>query len=189
MRAWVDESGSDRSRDPGTYVLAAAIGRRVAESAAREQIEPLLLPGQVKVHWRDESVKRRDMICRAVVGCELRFLAVVRVGADAAGERPERSRRKCLERLLHELEAQAVEDVVLESRGRADDRRDIEMVNALRGQRRLASGIRLAHEVGRREPMLWIADAVCGAVTSARSGTGRYLEILGGRVTVIEIHA
>lgn len=187
MRAWVDESGSDRVRDPGTYVLAAAVGCRRAESAAREQIRPLLLPGQVKVHWRDESDKRRDIICRAVVACDLRLLAVVRVGTDAAGERPERSRRKCLERLLHELEGQEVGDVILESRGRADDRRDIEMVNALRGQRRLSSGVRLAHKVGRLEPMLWIPDAVCGAVTSARSGTDRYMDIIGRRATVIEI--
>ena len=71
------------------------------------------------------------MITHAVAGYDLEHLVVVRAGA--ANDRPERRRRKCLERLLHELETKAVDDIVLESRGPADDRRDIEMLNALRG--------------------------------------------------------
>ena len=185
VRAWVDESGSDHVQDPGTYALAAAIGRLRDEDEVRRQLQRLRLPGQVKLHWRDESERRRTSISRAVAGLDLQHLVVVRCGADL--ERTERRRRKCLERLLYELEAQTVTEVVLESRGGSDDRRDIQMLNALRGQKRLGAAIRLTHVVGRSEPMLWIPDAVCGAITSARTGTPTHQEHLRSKLTLIEI--
>ncbi len=128
---------------------------------------------------------RRSAITHTVAACDIDHVVIVRVGADQ--ERPERRRRKCLERLLHELEARSILDVVLESRGRADDRRDIQMLNALRGQHYLSTSIRLTHVVGRYEPMLWIPDAVCGAVTSARIGDPSHQSILNQRLTLIEI--
>lgn len=36
-------------------------------------------------------------------------------------------------------------------------------------------------------PMLWIPDAVCGAVVSARTGSREYQDALGDRLTVITI--
>jgi len=185
LRAWVDESGSDWAHDPGTYVLAAAIGRPDAEPDIRDQIRGLRLPGQVKLHWRDEDTRRRTRITHAVAGCDIEHLVVVRTGH--VDDRPERRRRKCLERLLYELEAKAVNDIVLESRGPADDRRDIQMLNALRGQHYLATAIRITHVIGRHEPMLWIPDAVCGAVTSARTGDPTHQAVLETRLTLIEI--
>ncbi len=185
LRAWVDESGSDWTHDPGTYVLAATIGRPDAELGIRDQISRLRLPGQVKLHWRNEDTKRRSRITHAVAGYDLEHLVVVRAGF--VGDRPERRRRKCLERLLYELETKAVDDIVLESRGPVDDRRDIEMLHALRGQRYLPTAIRLTHVVGRHEPMLWIPDAVCGAVTSARTGDPSHRAVLEARLTLIEI--
>lgn len=185
LRAWVDESGSDRAHDPGTYVLAAAIGRPEAESGIRDQIRSLRMPGQVKLHWRDENLKRRARIAHAVAGYDIDHLVVVRTGAF--DDRPERRRRKCLERLLYELDTRAVNDIVLESRGSADDRRDIQMLNALRGQRYLPTATRITHVIGRNEPMLWIPDAVCGAVTSARTGDASHQAVLETRLTLIEI--
>ena len=185
LLAWVDESGSSGLRDPGTYLLAAAVSDSDAEDEGRDRMQALLLPGQVKVHWRDESERRRAQIVGAVAGLSLEHVVVVRSGAT--GERPERRRRKCMERLLYELEQRGVDDVVLESRGPDDDQRDVEMVNALRGQKRLSPQVRLSHRVGRNEPMLWIPDAVCGAVVAARGGVSGHLEVLGDDVTNILI--
>ncbi|MGL5866961.1 MAG: hypothetical protein ACRCYX_14040 [Dermatophilaceae bacterium] len=185
LRAWVDESGSDRARDPGTYILAAAVGRHDAEPTTRHQMSQLRLPGQVKLHWRDESAKRRQEITRAVAACDVEHLVVVRAGA--VDDRPERRRRKCLERLLYELELRTVSDIVLESRGRADDQRDVGMLNALRGKHHVSARIRFTHVIGRTEPMLWISDAVAGAVTSSRTGDPAHQNVLERRLTLIEI--
>ena len=168
LRAWVDESGSDHVQDPGTYVLAAAIGRRGPRGshsrtglpAAATRSEQVALARRGRTPARHHRERRRRLRYR------LRGRRTHRRNQDRA----ERRRRKCLERLLLELERRVVTDVVLEFRGPADDRRDIHMLNALRGRRYVSTSIRLSHVIGRLEPMLWIPDAVCGAVTSSRTG-------------------
>lgn len=185
LLAWIDESEFSQGDDAGAYLLAAAIGSVDAAMSVREQVSALRLPGQVKLHWRDEAEGRRLTIAQFVSSCSLRHVVVVRSGRS--NDRSERRRRKCLERLLYELELRGVAEVLLESRGPADDRRDIQMVNALRGQKYLTASMRLRHAVGRSEPLLWIPDAVCGAVNSARRGTPTYQALLGDSLTVIEI--
>ncbi|MHA6751662.1 hypothetical protein ACX31A_12405 [Dermacoccus nishinomiyaensis] len=185
LRAWVDESGSIHSLDPGTYVLAAAIGPVASEQDIRATMQQLRLPGQKKLHWRDERPLRHRKISSVIAGLEQTHLVVVRTSDPR--DTPKRQRNKCLERLVIELEALRVAQVTFESRGPADDRRDLELVQALRGVHRLGSGLRIHHQPGPSEPLLWIPDAVCGAVTSARTSTGEYLDALGERVTIIQI--
>lgn len=185
LHAWVDESGSDRTRDPGTYILAAAIMRASLEDVTRERMRGLQLRGQAKLHWRDEGDARRHGIIRAIAACEIEHLVVVR--HSTAQDRPERQRRKCLERLFFELGNRRVAEVVLESRGPADDRRDVAMFNAMNGQRILTAALRVSHRIGRHEPLLWIPDAVCGAVVGVRTGNDQYQPVLRNRMTVTEI--
>lgn len=52
-----------------------------------------------------------------------------------------------------------------ESRGRADNKKDVDMLKALRSQRRVTASL-VCHEIGRREPLPAIPDAVRGAVTA-----------------------
>lgn len=186
VKAWVDESGSDQVRDPGTYILAATIVCEDAEPDIRDQMSQLRLPGQVKLHWRDESAKRKRQITTVVAAFDIEHFIVVRV--NGAGDRPERARRKCLEQLLYELEYRGLTDVVMESRGRASDQKDIDMLNSLRSQHWVSS-VRLTHLSGRDEAMLWIPDAVCGAITSAQTGTPAYQDQLEHAITLIEIQA
>lgn len=54
LRAWVDESGSDHARDPGTYILAAAVVSTIEEDTVRTVMSSLRM-SQRKVHWRDEG--------------------------------------------------------------------------------------------------------------------------------------
>lgn len=112
----------------------------------------------------------------------LRHLVVVRDGRP--GERPERRRRHCLERLLYELDQLDVGTVTFESRGPRDDKRDRDMLDALRAQHAVSAGLRIEHAVGPHEAMLWVADAVCGAVVRFRTGDRGYLETIQASVEV-----
>lgn len=112
--AWVDESASNQFRDPGAYLLAAALDTCGADLAARERMRHLQLKGQLKVHWRKESHSRRTSIVAGVAETGLALLVVVREGNSS--ENPERQRRKCLERLIFELDARSIDEIVLESR-------------------------------------------------------------------------
>lgn len=63
----------------------------------------------------------------------------------------------------------------MESRGSADDKRDVEMTNNLRASLVLPTNFRVAHVPGAEEPLLWAADAICGAYSAARVGNARWM--------------
>jgi len=177
LKAWGDESGSVREFDPGTYVFGAVITDGViAEEQARDRMRLLLLPGQTKTHWRDESDKRRDQIISALGECSLAEIVVTRVGP--LDERDERRRRKCFTHFAEQLIRNDVWHLCLESRGAQADELDMAMVRALGAQQVLPTSFRLSHLRGKDEPLLWAADAVCGAVVAARIGQVRWLRQL-----------
>lgn len=176
LLAFIDESQSNRRLDPETYILAAGVCDPVIADAVRTAVSALRLKGQRKLHWRDESLKRRLVIAEAIARLPLEHLIVVRDGTE--GERVERRRRLCLERLLYELDQLHVACATFESRGAADDRRDRSMLDALRARRTVSASLRIVHEKGPLEALLWIPDAVCGAVAGHRTGDTIYLDLI-----------
>jgi hypothetical protein len=148
-------------------------------------MEALRLRGQLKVHWRDESVTRRRLVAVAVAELPLQHLVVIRDGRP--GERTERRRRHCLERMLFELDRLEVTTATFESRGPADDRRDRNMLDALRARNVVSSELRMTHTPGPKDALLWVPDIVCGAVTNERAGQGEYAKILAAQLRIITI--
>lgn len=179
--AWGDESGSAASTDPGVYLMSAVITEVDRAHELRNAIRPMLLPSRRKVHWRGDSRAQHDRVIELMTGLPIEALVVVRIGPDT--DRDERQRRKCLEHFLPELSERGCDHLILESRGRADDRRDRNMLDALRAQRRI-SGFRLEHVAGPADPVLWLADAVCGAVVASRTGEPHWLAAIEDQVTV-----
>lgn len=139
------------------------------------------------MHWHDESDKRRREIIEVVARLPVDHIVVIREGRP--GERPERRRRHCLERLCYELDHRGVTKVTLESRGPADDKRDRAMLGALRAKRVVSGALRLHHAPGPGEALLWLPDAVCGAVTRARAGDTTFTETVMSQMTIITITA
>ncbi len=175
--AFVDESGSQENRDPGTYILAAAICDEQHLDTVRDVMHGLRRAKVGKVHWHEESEPRRLQLAAAVAELALERLVVVR-SVDST-EPFERRRRKTMERLLHELTMRDVALLVAESRGPADDRRDRDHLDTLRAARALSGPIRLDHRRGPVEPVLWVADIICGAIVQDRVGNPRPLAALG----------
>ncbi|WP_404388834.1 hypothetical protein [Humibacillus xanthopallidus] len=187
VRAYADESGSNHVKDPGTYILAAAVIEVPLEEDVRATMNAMRLPGQAKLHWRDEQHGRRSSIARAVAASPTEHVVVVRSDpADLGGSR-ERARRKCFEALMWELTGLGVEHVVFESRGKADDKRDAHMLDAMRRTHALQGKIRLDHARGREEPLLWVPDAVCGTVADTRCGTIEHYAHIESKTTIIDI--
>ncbi len=76
--AFVDESGSLENRDPGTYILAAAICDEQHLDTVREVMHGLRRTKVGKVHWHEESEPRRLQLAAAVAELALERLVVVR---------------------------------------------------------------------------------------------------------------
>lgn len=183
--AYVDESGSNRAKDPGTYILAAAVTEDAYVDHVSEVVSGLRLPAQRKLHWSDENPKRQELITKTIADLPLEHLVVVRTGRDS--DRPERRRRKCLEELFIRFDELGVSRATFESRGRKDDRRDLDVLQAFRASKRVSGSLRIYHQAGPVQPMLWIPDAVCGAVTADRTGDAAYLRLLDSCCTIYTI--
>jgi len=174
LKAWGDESKSSFRLDPGAYIFGAIITNgSKSESDARDSLRGLLLPGQKKPHWRDESDKRRDQIIEVLSDCSIGGIVVTRVGN--LNERDERRRRKCFELFALQLIQHDVWELTLESRGATGNALDMEMVRALGASAVLPTSFRLSHAAGSSDPLLWAADAVCGALVANRIGKSRWL--------------
>lgn len=185
--AWVDESihTPDRRTPTGLYVLAAAIGYPSTADDTREALRSLVPKRQVRLHWRDDAPmhgKVVDAIAASGVA------NVVVVGSPLDPRNQERARRKCLERLLWELcETWDASTVWLESRTASLNKKDMRLVDALRGQGALSGRIRVEIELPSREPMLWVADAIAGCVAAARKGDASHLDTVIDMVQQIDV--
>ncbi|MEU4388988.1 hypothetical protein [Promicromonospora sp. NPDC023805] len=95
---------------------------------------------------------------------------IVVVGSPVDPRKQERARRQCLERLVFELGNMDVSQVWLESRTQSLNERDRRMFAALHAKHAMPVELHIDFALPTDEPMLWVADAVAGAVGQARRG-------------------
>jgi len=154
---------------------------------ARSELQRIQLPRERgrKLHWHNRDARQRMTAVDTVAALGVPSIIVVRTGYPS--DPSERQRRKCLDRLVLELARRNIRKVTAESRGRKDDKRDLDTIQKMRSRLILTGHLHLEHCAGPREPLLWAADIVCGALTQDRCGDGSYLARLSASVTVIEI--
>lgn len=168
--AFVDETLWAPRTGRGCYVLAASIVAHAELEPARRRLVGLLLARQRRLHWRDESVPRKRKIAASVADAAARHLVVVGRPMDPA--RQERARRKCLEHLLHLVADAGVRQVVLEARTPRLDRRDMTLIEALRGRRAMPGTLRVALQRAETEPLLWLPDVIAGCLRAELTSSG-----------------
>ncbi len=183
LTAWGDESGSQPDRDPHTYLVAAALVEDADVPMVRKSMDALRLDSEKKVHWYGSSNERRQLLVESVSSLPVANVVVVH-SEENANDR--RHRRKCLEYLLPQLAEMPCSHITFESRGQLDHS-DQDILDKFRARKVVGPGLRINHSIGRTEPVLWVADIVCGAVVQYRVGNSSYLAHLGGLVDIHQI--
>lgn len=179
--AYIDESSALRPPAQQEYMVCAAIINADDVERMRAELLPLRLPGQIKLHWTDERSSRRRKIVDTLSAID--SMQAIITHRSELNKQTERYRRKCLEQMYFELSELRVQNVTLESRQAAQNRRDIEHIVALQGQGQ-GAGLRLRHARGGDDPLLWIPDAVLGALNSVHLGEEQYWEKLQDKVVL-----
>ncbi len=181
--AYIDES--ERSGIYGRrYILGATIPFSASErDSQREVMHNLLLPNKPKVHWYKAVNGHKQDIVNSVARLDLMHCVVTHDRRD--GESSERARSKCLALLAFEFEQLGVDFAVFESRGPALDRKDRSLLHNLRRRYGGSVGFKASHVVGAREPLLWIADAVCGAIGDSWQGNSEFRTTLAHQLHVV----
>lgn len=172
---FIDESSVSRSRGRQDYLVCAAVVAEEEVDSMRDGLRPLLRRGQIKVHWSDEGPASRQTIVERLA--QLSPMSVVVSHASQPQRTTERFRRKCLERLYYEMASMEVDDLTLEGRTPAQNKKDFAHVVALQNQG-LPRALRIGHRRGGDEPLLWIADVVLGAINASYNGEPKYLKVL-----------
>ncbi|MFS0731186.1 hypothetical protein ABC270_14075 [Curtobacterium sp. 1P10AnD] len=157
-RAYCDESEPGGGLDHSTYILAAVVVDDSERDSLRRTVERLRPARMRKLHWY-EAIEVQRHTWRGLLRLAV---ATIIVRYDGAPARAERRRRRCLERLVFELESRAVRHVTIESRGPALDRADRRVLDAFRTQG-AGRSIVWDHARGDAEPLLALADIACGA--------------------------
>lgn len=188
LHAWVDESMhvAGRSLDEGVYLLAATVADIDHVAEIRDRLRSLLMGKNQRLHWRDESSKRRRTIAATIAEYEIAHTVVI--GTPLNQHKQERARRICMELLLMELDRRGVQQVWIESRKTNQDSRDLKMVDAVRSKSLISAALRLDFAQPTAEPMLWIPDAVAGALGAAlKSADALPRELLAAAVTELPV--
>ena len=113
-------------------------------------------------------------------------LHVVTVGTPVPHRRQERARSACLARLAYELHG-CVPALVMESRSRVLNVRDIRSVTSARHLLPKGTEFQITHLPGAAEPLLWVADVVAGAVRAHREGEPSYRRLLADSLYEIDV--
>lgn len=160
--AYIDESIRVQGDGEPTYYICATI-IEMAEEDVRSLLWPIVKGKATKLHWskmtRTERRKSMEVISR------LPTVNVVVMALPLTSKRSERARRLCLKEILPVLENRyGVVRVVFESRTAAQDRRDLDMVNAMKSQKLLGKQMTAAFTRGADDARVWIPDQILGAL-------------------------
>jgi hypothetical protein len=140
------------------YVVTAAI--ILDPIGAKESLAAVLPPGRRRpFHWVTEGVQARARMLDFLVSSGLAAHAVVHY--PTGRRRQEQARKAAIEELVPLAIADGAEELIIESRGPQDDARDRQTL--IEAVRQADAPLRYRWEK-KAEPMLWIADAICGVI-------------------------
>jgi hypothetical protein len=173
--ALVDESY--RAASPGLFVLAAVtVPQNDDAEALRHALRSVAANNKNPFHWRHEAEPRRLAMLGLLSSARLVDVTVV-AASPVQPRRQERARGTRVRQLGWELNQLGVTRVVLESRG-VQDLADRRVLSGLQQAGWLPRSFAFTHG-SKAEPLLWMADAVAGAVAHDLSTTAaHYTDLL-----------
>jgi hypothetical protein len=162
VRAFLDEA-VPVVRGHLAYVVAAVVGIQDDPDATKATLEAVVAkPGmRAPFHWHKEGRDARRRMVRCII--DLGVAAHVVVHHPTGRRHQEAARRVALQEMLPFLVHEGVADLTVESRGPEQDRYDRAVL--LDGLRALENPAMTYRWEGKSNPLLWLPDAVCGAVS------------------------
>ncbi len=183
--AYIDESGGSGLDPENVYILTATIPLSIDVDFYRSELLALKPPTSRKLHWYEADSELRSQVVTRIASFEVMHVIVESVEHDET--KSERHRRKCMKELFAMLEQMGIRSVVMESRGKGSNAADRKMVRTLKVDRTVPADFEIQHRDGPFEPLLWIPDAVCGAVSERRLGNDTNLKTLYGTIEWITL--
>ncbi len=163
--AFVDESFRRGSDGKGYFLMAAVLVPDELHATITKRLRSYVSPGQRRWHFRDERLSsRRRFLAEVAQLHELEVVAVAFCCPTPSQRKSEQARVRCIWNLVADLRDREVQTAVFESRQEHNDRKDRREIMAADRDGVAASDLVYRHGRPREEPLLWLADAIVGAV-------------------------
>ena len=151
----------------GAVILPAANKTKVRRALRR--IPPR---GRRRLHWHHEDDRERIATLQLIMDQGTGLLAYR--WSPAPTRTHETIRGHLLTELAADLAARDVIDLVIESRQEHNDARDRNVLAQAQSKNRAPSNMNYDHQNPSDEPLLWLPDALAGAVLSQTRRDGPY---------------
>lgn len=173
----------------GLCVLAFAFAALAHVDETRAALRALPRDAPARFHWYAERHKDRLTLLYALP--ELGVTSTVVYQTPSLARKQEQARARCLAVGLHELAAAGAVRLLLEHRQERLSQRDERTIAAVRRDGSVSPAVPFAFARPGDEPLLWLPDAIAGAVgAELGEGDSTYAErLLTGTCTVHEVPA
>ena len=172
MLALVDESIVIAGA--GCYLLACVVLPDDRRAKVRREVRRAAVGNHF--HWKDEREDAQFRMLAVLAGGATRLFAHVR--RPTVRREHEGVRATLLNALLDDLAKTTTLDLLLESRQRVNDLKDRQVIAGAVADHRISSDINYGHSGPDQEPLLWLADALAGAVMAQVRGDGKFVASL-----------
>lgn len=177
--AFVDESFR-RGRDGHGYFFMGVVV--VPDSQAADlsrRLREHLPPGLRRWHWRDERPASRRRFLSLVTDFREVGVTAFTCGQVTRNRRKsEQARVRCVWDLTGQLQVGGIGTLVMESRQEHNDRKDRREILSAQQAGVAPKGLVYRHGRPREEPLLWLPDALVGAMGLAALGEHEYRALL-----------
>lgn len=165
VHAYVDES-----ERPGRYLMCSVVIEPNRLGELRRTVRHLLLPGQSRLHFKKESVRRRRELATALLGLGLDVS--VFESRSELGRNEAEGRALCLAAIIEDIQARGTgATLILESR----HHQDVDDYGVIDRARRSKPPLTYEHVDGDHDPLLWLPDSFAWLV-GARGDWRRRVE-------------
>lgn len=163
--AFVDESFRRSADGHGLFLLAAVTVPDDGQAAAERRLRGTVAPGQRRWHFRDESATARRRFIAVLAEREMAGVQAMTFCVWTPSQRKtEQARVRALWSLLAELPHLGVNRLVIESRQEHNDRKDRREILGAQRVGVAAPDLVYRHGQPKLEPLLWLPDAIAGAI-------------------------
>ena len=166
--AFVDESQRGR-----LYLVCVVLVDPGYLPAVRAELRTMLMPGQRRLHFVNESARRRRLLLTVM------SILPVRARVYTSTNKEPIARRQALAAILSDSRDIGLDRIVIERRETGQDTRERRQIAAAIRAGNAPSALSYQHLSGYEEPLLWVADAIAwsyGAQGNWRSRTDEMLE-------------
>lgn len=163
--AFVDESFRRCADGRGLFLLTAVAVPDDGQAAIERRLRRMVAPGQRRWHFRDESAAARRRFIVLLAEREMSGVQALTFCGSTPGQRKaEQARVRALWSLLAELPDLGVNRLVIESRQEHNDRKDRREILGAQRAGVADSDLVYRHGQPKLEPLLWLPDAIVGAI-------------------------